>query len=138
MAKSVLTNVYFTWNSVDISTWVRSISGFPFESETVDDTTMGTSGTRSNLGGLLNFSVDVDFAGDEASGGPAQTLFASVGAAKTVEVRLTTAARSTANPGYTSTMRLVQFNPLEGEVGTLHLQRARFVSTGTALSRATA
>ncbi len=137
MAKNVLTDLHFTWNAVDLSAWVRALSGFQYEAETVDDTTMGTTGIRSNLAGLKTLVWDLLLAADEAANGPSQTLFSAHGSTATAILRTTSGATATNNPNYSTTMRLVSFTPMEGEIGGLNTARARLVSTGVALTRAT-
>ena len=100
---------------------------------------MGTIGVMEILAGLQNFDLTVLVASDEAAGGPQVTLFADTvaGTARAVEVRGTSAAKSSTNPGYQTTMRCVNLPLLQGNVGALDEFPVRFRSTGVAMTRAT-
>lgn len=135
MAKIVLTDAYFEWNSVDLSDHVRSVT-VNYAAEAVDQTAMGGNGTRENAGGLKVWSMDVELYADEASSSTSDTLFPDVGATQTVEVRATSAARSATNPGYTGTGLLENFNPIAGTVGDSAISTTRILNAGV-LSRAT-
>ena len=134
MASVVLTDAVFSWNSVDLSDYTKSIT-ISYEAETVDETAMGDT-TRINLGGLKNWSMDVELINDEAASAVAQTLFADVGVQRTVLVRPSSSSVSSTNPNYTGTGLLVSFPPVGGSVGDLNRGSIRIVSAG-ALSRAT-
>jgi len=64
MAAKVLTDAYFSLNGNDLSTYVKSLT-FNREREAQDDTTMGMT-THSNLPGLINWGLQVEFRADYA------------------------------------------------------------------------
>lgn len=135
MPKLVLTNAFFSINSVDLSNRVRSVS-VEYSADEVEDTTMGAD-THTALGGLKNWSMDIEFAQDFASGNVDATMFSLVGTQTTVEVRPVNASRSATNPGYTGTALVASYNPIGQSVGELATAPVRVRSAGT-LSRATA
>lgn len=139
MATLVYTDAYLSVNAVVLSGWVRSLT-INYEAEMLDDTAMGTTGTRSNRPGLKNWSMDVEFLQDFVAGGPDATLFPLVGAAAfAIEGRPTSAAVGATNPKYTGNAVLETYPPLSGEVGVLGTASATFRSGGgSALTRATA
>lgn len=138
MATLIWTDAYFNVNSVVMSSFVRSLT-VNYEAEMLDDTVMGTSGTRSNRPGLKNWSIDAEFLQDYAAGAVDATLFPLVGAAAfAIEVRPTSAAVSVTNPKYTGNAVLETYPPLTGEVGVLGTVSASFRSGGgSPLTRAT-
>lgn len=137
MATLIYTDAYLMVNSVVLSGWLRSLT-INYEAEMLDDTVMGTSGTRSNRPGLKNWSMDAEFLQDFAAGAVDATLFSLVGAAPfPIEARPTSAAVSATNPKYTGNAVLETYPPLSGEVGVLGSVSASFRSGGgSALVRA--
>ena len=130
MATFVWLDAYFEVNAVVLSDYVRSLS-LNYEAEMLDDTTMGTSGTRSFRGGLKNWSVDVTFLQDYAAGGPDATCFGLVGAPPVpLAIRPTTAAVSATNPSYEGDGSLESYPPLGGEVGTMAMVESTFRAGG--------
>lgn len=138
MATLVMTDAYFLVNAVNLSGWCRSLT-LNYEAEMLDDTTFGTTGTRSNRPGLKNWSIDAEFLQDYAAGAVDATLFSLVGAAAfAIEVRPTSAAVGATNPKYTGNAVLESYPPLSGEVGALSSVSATFRSGGgSVLTRAT-
>lgn len=139
MATFVWLDAYLEVNSVVLSEWVRSLT-LNYEAEMLDDTTMGTSGTRSFRGGLKNWSVDVTFLQDYDAGGPDATCFPLVGAAAVpIAVRPTSAVLGPTNPEYQGDGSLESYPPLGGEVGTMATVDATFrAGGGSVLVRAVA
>lgn len=135
MAEFVFTDAFVTIDGVDLSDHVRSVT-VNYSADMQDDTAMG-DGTRSRLGGLKDWSVDVEFNQDFASSSVDDTLFPLVGTSFVVAVRPTSAARSATNPEYSGTGILESYPPLGGAVGDLSTSSITIQSAGT-LSRLTA
>jgi hypothetical protein len=133
-----MTDAYLLVNSVNLSGWCRSLT-LNYEAEMLDDTTMGTTGTRSNRPGLKNWSIDAEFLQDYDAGAVDATLFSLIGAAAfPIELRPTSAAVSATNPSYTGNAVLETYPPMSGEVGALSNVSATFRSGGgSVLTRAT-
>lgn len=139
MAKLVYTDALVTINSVDLSDHVRQVT-LTYEAEMLDDTAMGTSGTRSMIPGLKNWTLTVEFYQDFASGSVDATLFPLVGAAAFPIILRPVKASSVSatNPNYTGNAVLESYPPLAGEVGAIAMAQAQFrAGGGSALTRAT-
>jgi hypothetical protein len=135
MATFVYTDASVVVNSVDLSDHVKSCT-LNYEAEMLDDTVMGDT-TRSNLAGLLNWSIDVDFLQDFASAKVDATLFSLVGAAAfAVVLKPTSGSVSSTNPSFTGNAVLESYPPMTGGVGDLETVSVTFRSAGT-LARAT-
>lgn len=134
MAKFVFTDASLVINSVDLSDHVQSVT-LNYEAELQDDTTMGDD-TRTNLGGLKNWSMDVQFAQDFAANEVDATLFSIVGTAVTCVLKPTSGAVSSTNPSYTGSGIIASYNPLGNSVGDLATAPVTIAPAGT-LARAT-
>lgn len=134
MAKFVLTDASLVINSVDLSDHVRSVT-LNYEAELQDDTTMGDD-TRTNLGGLKNWSMDVEFTQDYAASNVDATLFPIVGSAVTVVLKPTSGSVSATNPSYSGTGVIGSFSPIGNSVGDLAVAPTTIAAAGT-LTRAT-
>ena len=135
MAKLVLTDVFLSVNGVDLSNDVQSVS-LNYEAEEQDSTTMGDD-TREALGGLKNWSMDVSFAQDFASGQVDATLFSIVGSQVAIILRAdNTAGVGATNPNYTGTGLITSYSPIGNSVGDLAVSPVTIKSAGT-LTRAT-
>jgi len=134
VAVFVLTDASVTVNSVDLSTYVTSVT-LNYEKDSVEVTAMGSSG-HTFTGGLQNISLDVTFNQDFAATKVAATLDALIGLTTTVVVKPTTAAVSATNPSYTiSNAFLAGTQPVAGSVGDLASTSVSF--TGGTLVKAT-
>lgn len=134
MATQVLNDAFVSINGVDLSDWVQNVS-LNYEAEMLDQTAMGDT-TRKNIGGLKNWSVDLEFKQDFAAASVDATLFPLVGTTFTVIVRPTSAAVSATNPNYTGTGILESYSPIDNGVGELATAPVTIQPAG-ALSRTT-
>lgn len=137
MASLSFTDAFVSINAKDLSAFVKSVT-VNYKAEMLDETTMGDT-TRKNKGGLLNWSIDVEFKQDfGATPAPDIDLFSLVGTTFTVIVRPVKATVvGPTNPNYTGTGILESYPPLGGSVGDLATTSITIQSAG-ALSRATA
>lgn len=119
MAKMVLTNAYVQLNAVDLSDHVKSVT-LNYSAEAVDDTAMGDT-TKSRIGGLKDWSLEIEFQQDYASGKVDATLFDLVGTTFAVAVRPVNTTISSTNPEYQGTGLLESYKPMGGSVGELHM-----------------
>jgi len=127
MAKYVYKNAHFVWDSVDLSDHVRVLT-LTEGGDVLDDTGMGDD-TRSNAGGLKNWSIDVELFQDFAAGEVDATLNTDVMTTKTVTIRPDTGAVAATNPQRSGTGLLSSYNPQAGTVGdmaiaTIHIDCA--------------
>jgi len=135
MAKLVLTDAFVSIGGADLSAFVRSVS-FTYNADVQDSTTMG-SDTRTRLAGLRDWNMTVELTQDFAASGVDATLFPLVGTSVAVEVRPTSAARSSTNPGYTGNAILSSYPPIDGSIGDLLTASIELQGDGT-LTRNTA
>jgi hypothetical protein len=115
MANLVLTNAYVSINSVNLSSYVKSVT-LSYKSEMQDDTAMGDT-ARSRIGSLKDWSLSVEFFQDYAGGAVDATLFSIVGSVVPVEIRGVNTTVSATNPKYTGNAILETYQPVGGSVG---------------------
>lgn len=136
MAQFVAKTCYLTLAGVDLSDHVVSAT-LTSNSEIIDSTAMGSTTTsRSFLGGLLNWQLEVEFQSDYATGKVESTLTALVGTSVAMVFRPATGAKAAGNPEYTGNAFLESFPVIANTVGELAKTRLMFRGTG-ALSRTT-
>ena len=134
MAQLILEDAFVSVDGNDISSSVKSVT-VNISAEMQDDTTMGDD-TKSNKGGLKNWSAEVELLQDFASGQLDSILFPLVGTTVAVIFRPTSAAVSASNPNYTGNGTVESYPPLGGTVGDLASTTISIQPAGT-LSRAT-
>lgn len=137
MTTEVLTDAFVEYDSVDLSAFVTSVA-LSYEAESQDDSAMGDD-TRSNIGGLKNWSAEVEFNQDWAASGPDETLFSKVGLIATLTIRKSSGAASATNPEYSGGALLTSYPPFGNSVGDKAAASASFVPGGSSntLTRAT-
>jgi len=127
MPTLIYTDALVTINAIDLSDHVRSVQ-LNYEAEILDDTAMGTSGTRSNRPGLKNWTLTVEFYQDFAAASVDATLFALIGAvAFPIILRPVKATVVGAtNPNFTGNAVLESYPPITGEIGVVGMASATF------------
>jgi hypothetical protein len=117
MSKLVLTNAQVFVNAVDISNHVQSVN-IESQRDEVDVTSMGDVNKEIVLG-LGDVTMTVTVFNDYAVGNIDSQMFAlnATNTPFTVEVRPTTGARSTSNPGYTMSALMPGYHPINGSIG---------------------
>lgn len=140
MPKKVLDDAFVSINGVDLSDHVKSVT-LNYSAEMLDDTAMGDD-TKSSLGGLKNWSAEVEFHQDYAAASVDATLFPLVGATFVFIARADKSdGVSATNPNYTATGVLASYTPLGGSHGELMATSVSINPAGGAnatLTRATA
>lgn len=134
MAEVVLTNAFVSIDGNDMSDHVRSVT-FDYGAEPQDITAMSDT-TRQRTGGLLDWSVSVEFNQDYAASDVDSILFPLIGTTVTIILRPTASAVSTTNPNFTGTALVESYNPLGAGVGDVLTTTCQLSAAG-ALSRAT-
>lgn len=131
MPTLIYTDALVDINSIDLSDHTRSVQ-LTYEAEMLDDTAMGTSGTRSTKPGLKGWSLNVEFYQDFAAGSVDATLFPLIGAAAfPIRVRpVKASAIAATNPEFQGNAVLESYPPLTGEVGALGMAAASFRAGG--------
>lgn len=135
MAEVVFTNAFLSVGGTDLSDHVRQVT-LQYGAEPQDITAMSAT-TRNRLGGLLDWSVAVEFNQDYAAGEIDATLFSLVGTSVALVLRPDAGVIGSTNPEYTGNGILDSYQPIGGTVGDAHVAPVNFVAAGT-LARATA
>jgi hypothetical protein len=134
VAKFVLLDAFVSINSVDLSDHVKKVT-FDYKADEVDVSSMGTNTTHSRLGGLLDWTAQVEFFNDFAAASVDATLFPLVGTTVAIEVRpVKTGGRTATNPGYAGNALVASHSPLSGDVGTAAMSTVNLVAN-SALTR---
>lgn len=136
MGAFVFTDGFVSINGNDVSDHVKSAT-LNYSAELQDDTVMGDT-TRSRIGGLKDWSIDIEAQNDFASGELDSILFPLVGTTFTVILRaVNTGGIGSTNPNFSGTGILESYTPIAGAVGDLASTPITIQAAGT-LSRLTA
>jgi hypothetical protein len=128
MAKLVLTDANITLNSTDISANVASIT-LSSSSAEVETTAFG-QGAVTRVGGLKDNSITLSIHNDYSA--IEGLVYPLIGATATIVVKPNgTAAASSANPSYTSTVLVTEWTPVNGAVGELATADVTWPISGT-------
>lgn len=134
MATFVLTDADVTVNSVNLSDWVTSVT-LSIEVDDQEDTAMGDT-YRSRVGGLKEWTLDIDFNADFGSSAVDQTVWPLLGTSTAVTVKPTSGTTSATNPSYSGNVLVTEYSPIDGDVGDLATTSVSWPGTGS-LTRAT-
>jgi hypothetical protein len=136
MAQIITSDAFISIGGVDYSDQLLSAT-LSYEADQVENTTMGATTHTFAASALKNWSLEAEFAQDEASGQTGANLFALVSTSCALLFRPDNSdGVSATNPNYTGSGILVSYTPLQASVGELSKCRVSFVPAGT-LSRAT-
>lgn len=137
MASFVLTDASIVINSVNMSSFCTSVT-VNVEVDEQEDTAFGDT-WRSRIGGLKDFSLDLEFNSDFAASAVDATIWPLIGTTTTVVLKATSAAVSATNPTFTGTVLVTEYSPLDGSVGDLSTTSVSWPGAGgSGLVRATA
>lgn len=136
MAAFSMTDCYIAINSVDRSSYIKSVT-VHVESNELDQTDFADSGWMSPLSGLKSGNIQLTFNQDMAASAIDSIMWALLWSTTTFEIRATNAAVTTSNPKYTGSMLVKEWTPVSGSVGDLGEVSVTFPLSG-ALTRATA
>lgn len=134
MATFVLTDADVTVNAVNLSDWVTSVT-LSIEVDDQEDTAMGDT-YRSRVGGLKEWTMDIDFNADFAASAIDQTIWPLLGTSVAVTVKPTSDTASATNPSYSGNVLITEYSPIDGDVGDLATTSVSWPGNG-ALSRST-
>jgi len=135
MAELVLTDAFVSINAIDLSDHVKTVT-LGYEGETQDNTAMSLNDRRF-IGGLRNWSLDVEFNQDYAASKVDATMFGIVGTSVALILRPLSTGVSATNPQFTGNAFLENYSPLAGSIGEALMAPISMKGTG-ALARATA
>lgn len=112
-------NASVVYNSVDISNRVRQVT-VQMNAADLDATAMGAT-SQAHVPGLRDDRITLELFQDFAAGSVDATFSAQLGNATgvTIVVKPDAGAVSATNPSYTMTAVLLEYQPLDGEVGNL-------------------
>ena len=130
----MLSNASVTINSVDLSSYVTSIT-LSQSADSLEDTAMGDT-SRSYIGGLKSGTVDIEFNADFAASKTEATIFPLVGTSTAVVVKPVAASVSATNPSYTFNAIVTEWDTLNGSVGEIATHSISWPITG-AITKAT-
>lgn len=128
MATLILKDMDIVINGVNLSDHVMS-GTINYEAELQDETAMGDD-SRTRLAGLKNYSLDITFQQDFASGSVDATLFPLVGVDTSVVIKPTSAAVSVTNPSFSGTAILESYPIMGNAVGELAQVSVTFQGDG--------
>jgi predicted secreted protein len=134
MASFAFINAFVSINGVDLSGSVRSVT-INTEAEDLEDTAMGDT-FRSRIGGLKDWSIDVELNQDFAASQADVTIFPLLGTVTAVVIKPVNGTASATNPQYSGNVLVSEYNPLDGAVGDLATTSVSWPGAG-ALTRAT-
>ena len=135
MARIVLTDASVTVNSVDLSTYIASVT-LNSTHEVVDTTGFSTTGARTRVAGLEDNSITLEFHQDFASGAVEATIYPLIGTTTSIVVKSTSDAVSATNPSYTCDALISEWTPVSGTVGELATASVTWPVSG-AIAKAT-
>lgn len=137
MAKLILKNCQITVNGVNLSDHASSVE-IEATKDDVETTSFDGSGKEVKAG-LQDTTITVTFQQDFAAANVDATLWPlwDNETEFTVVVVPTDAAVSATNPSYTATCVLLEYSPLDGDVGELSETEVEFVTQRGTLARAT-
>ncbi|MBU6346287.1 MAG: radical SAM protein [Cyanobacteria bacterium REEB494] len=118
MARIVLTDAKVTINSVNLSSYISSVT-LNTSTDVVETTGFSSTAARTRVAGLQDNSVTIEFFQDFATSLVEQTIYPLLGSTTTVVVLPTSSAASATNPSYTFTALVSEWQPLSGAVGEL-------------------
>jgi len=118
MARIVLTDAKVTINSVNLSSYISSVT-LSTSNDVVETTGFSSTAARTRVAGLQDNSVTIEFFQDFATSLVEQTIYPLLGSTTSVVVLPTSSAASATNPSYTFTALVSEWQPLSGAVGEL-------------------
>ena len=134
MAEFMLNNASVTINSVDLSSYVTSVT-LSQSADSLETTAMGDT-ARTFIAGLTNGTVDIDFNADFAASKTEATIFPLVGTTTAVVVKPVDASVSATNPSYTFNVVVTEWDTLNGSIGELATHSVSWQIAG-AITKAT-
>jgi hypothetical protein len=134
MAEFMLNNASVTINSVDLSSYVTSVT-LSQSADSLETTAMGDT-ARTYIGGLTNGTVDIEFNADFAASKTEATIYPLVGTTTAVVVKPVDASVSATNPSYTFNVVVTEWDTLNGSIGELATHSVSWQIAG-AITKAT-
>jgi hypothetical protein len=128
-------DAFVSVDGTDLSAFIRTTT-LTYSAEALDKTAVSDN-TRSRIGGLKDWTVDLDFYQDFDASSVDAVLFDLIGSSTiALIVSPTTNAASSTNPQYTGTAYCESYTPVAGSVGEIMMSPVRFLAASD-LSRVT-
>ena len=134
MAEFMLSNASVTVNSVDLSSYVTSVT-LSQSADNIEDTSMGDS-ARTYVPGLKTGTIDIEFNADFASAKTEATVYPLIGTATTVIIKADAGSTSATNPQYTASCIVTEWPSISGSIGDLATHSVSWTISG-AVTKAT-
>lgn len=128
MSSITLTNAYVSLDGNNLSSYVKGVT-FTREVETQDDTAMGMT-NRSNLPGLKNWNLQIEFKSDYADGLLDEILDGLLGAVFPVAIRAQNTTVGANNPEWQANGTITSWQVMGGSVGDLAMSPVTVVPAG--------
>jgi len=117
MARIVLTDAKVTINSVNLSSFIASVS-LSTTTDVIETTAFGSTAAKTRVAGLQDNSVTLEFHQDFATSSVEATIYPLLGSNTTIVVSPTSTVSAT-SPSYSFTALVSEWTPLNGGVGEL-------------------
>lgn len=131
----VITNASVSIGGVDLSTHITKVTLSAARAE-IETTTMGNTAKR-RVAGLADNSVSIDFNQDFAASSVEATLAPLVGSTAAIIIKPNGTTVSATNPSWTFNALVLEWTPLDAQVGELTTASITWPIDGT-ISKATA
>lgn len=129
MAASVLLQVKFTLNTVNLSAYTTSAS-LSLDAEDKETTAFGST-YKSRIGGLKDGKLDLEFLQDLANSATNQTIYALLGTVVAFTLKYDSGTTTTTNPEYQGSVLVTEYPFMDGGVGDLATVKVSWPTTGT-------
>lgn len=113
----------------DLSTYCQKAE-ISITAEVKDTTSYGDGGWKTELGGLKQAKISLEFFNDFAAAALDSIMFPLLGTVVTFELASTQAARGASNPSYIGSMLISDWNPITGKVGDVDTSTVSYQSSG--------
>jgi len=117
LTPTVLTDAYISIVGNVVSDHGNKVE-IPFTVEDLDTTTFGQT-WHTRTGGLKDSQLSITFLNDFTASNLDSIMFGLLGTVVTFEIRPTSSARATTNPGYTGSVLINSWKSVAGDVGKL-------------------
>lgn len=135
MARIVLTDAKVTINSVNLSSFIASVS-LSTTNDVVETSAFSSTAAKTRIAGLADNSVTLEFHQDYATSSVEATIYPLLGSTTTIVVSPTSTVSAT-SPSYSFTALVSEWTPLNGGVGELATASVTWSISG-AITKATA
>jgi hypothetical protein len=134
MARIVLTDAKVTINSVNLSSFIASVS-LSTTNDVVETSAFSSTAAKTRIAGLADNSVTLEFHQDYATSSVEATIYPLLGSNTTIVVSPTSTVSAT-SPSYSFTALVSEWTPLNGGVGELATASVTWPVSG-AITKAT-